>query len=820
MVKNRGVLLVVLLLFGVFVFAEPAIDFNANSVSNGSFTNKTTVEINITITESAIINLTYNWNGTNYTMYNDSLLLMMNFDNVSALGENNTHVFDISGKGNNGTTDNATAIQNGRYGGAFEFNGGNDVLQIPDITLPNAFTISLWWNISHDSAYRFAIAEDSTGSSTKIGHSNDGTNFFIRVVNDDSSDTSIALPTANEWHQIVVVRHDSDKVDLYVDGSAPIRLFSDAAQTGDSDWSVIGRGSSDIGQNLIGIVDEVRIWNRSFNNASVYQHYTSNLKKYDTNKWELYINQSKNATAGLDDGNYTYFTAVSNSSAGVNRTATRIITVDTIVPSLDLIYPVNNTNSSDAQLTINFSAVDLNLDSCYYTNDTNDLNVSIASCANLTSVTWAQGFHNVTIHVNDSVGNENQTTVSFNIDSHGPNITLLTPWNNSGNNYGNITFTFNTSDAHNVKNCSLLINDAVNLSNTSAVQDTWQNFTLYNLSIQHINWSINCTDDFNNTGGTTGWISQIIPAFNYLGNTTDLSGYNITNVTTFIIENPDVGFINFTQTLDLSSATDINTYVNISSNWIEINSTVLTQLNKTATLTLYDISFANPRILKDRELCPATICNKISYNNGVLVFNVTQFSAFSAENTPAVSTPAPASSGGGGGGGGASLSTPKTDETRQFSMYFLEGIDYPLNIDGEKGKIQILEITEEKIVVYLKNFDKKVEVKRGEITTFDVGQTRMSLEIVDIFGEKVRLDIKYGQIPQEDLLLDKKVEEKILDTDSVEITESFMDPLISKLTEKLHLNKDQLSSLLLVGIVIGMIISYKAFGKKGKRNRK
>ena len=45
----------------------------------------------------------YDWNGTNYTYYNDSLVLMFNFDNRSSLGENDTHVVDLSGYGNNGT---------------------------------------------------------------------------------------------------------------------------------------------------------------------------------------------------------------------------------------------------------------------------------------------------------------------------------------------------------------------------------------------------------------------------------------------------------------------------------------------------------------------------------------------------------------------------------------------------------------------------------------------------------------------------------------------------------------------------------------------
>ncbi|MFA6329307.1 MAG: LamG domain-containing protein [Candidatus Micrarchaeia archaeon] len=45
----------------------------------------------------------FNWNSTNYTVYNDSLVLAYNFDDVSAIGDTASKVTDISRYGNNGT---------------------------------------------------------------------------------------------------------------------------------------------------------------------------------------------------------------------------------------------------------------------------------------------------------------------------------------------------------------------------------------------------------------------------------------------------------------------------------------------------------------------------------------------------------------------------------------------------------------------------------------------------------------------------------------------------------------------------------------------
>ena len=338
-IKQKVMFALFLLTLVVSVLAIPLTDFISPTLSNNAYTTNTNVEINVSIIEANLSEVKYNWNGTNYTYYNDSLVLMYNFDNVSALGENNTYVVDSAGI-NNGTVHNGSlSTPNGRYDGAFTFDGVDDLIEIPTITFAGEFTISFWWKIIHDNAYRAAISEDSTGTSAKIAHANDGSSFFIRVINGGSSDSSVSLPSENEWHHISIVRDSSDKVDLYIDASQPTRLFSDAAQSGNSLWSVIGRGSSDIGQHMNGTLDEFRIWNRSLSADEVYQQYVSNLKKVDSDSWELYVNQSKNATNGLNDGTYTYQTFATSTFGSLNSTPLRTLTVDTTFPSINFTSP-------------------------------------------------------------------------------------------------------------------------------------------------------------------------------------------------------------------------------------------------------------------------------------------------------------------------------------------------------------------------------------------------------------------------------------------------------------------------------------------------
>ncbi|MEA2037125.1 MAG: hypothetical protein U9O94_06425, partial [Nanoarchaeota archaeon] len=107
----------------------PEINFTSPTPANGTTQTQAWFEVNVSINESDLGEVKYNWNGTNFTMYNDSLVLMMNFDNVSALGENNTYVVDLSGYGNNGAvTEAAVNTTDCKFGNCFTFDGNGDYI--------------------------------------------------------------------------------------------------------------------------------------------------------------------------------------------------------------------------------------------------------------------------------------------------------------------------------------------------------------------------------------------------------------------------------------------------------------------------------------------------------------------------------------------------------------------------------------------------------------------------------------------------------------------------------------------------------------------
>jgi len=118
------------------------------------------------------------------------------------------------------------------------------------------------------------------------------------------------------------------------------------------------------------------------------------------------------------------------------------------------------------------------------------------------------------------------------------------------------------------------------------------------------------------------------------GSTTNFSTVNLWNIPNLILERTGYGKINFTENVSIDRSLDLDAYVDISDNLIGLDSGNLPELNKSAILTLYNLSFVNPVILGDGGSCPSSKCTKLSYSGGNLVFNVTGFTGYSASEGP------------------------------------------------------------------------------------------------------------------------------------------------------------------------------------------
>jgi hypothetical protein len=140
-------------------------------------------------------------------------------------------------------------VVTGKIGQGTDLDGNDGGTFQSALAYAGVFTASMWWNASGDG---FAIAGPA-GANEKMGPWNSPAGrVFTRTIS--SSDTTAVHPADGTWTHVVLTRDSSNKVDLYLNG-VRTRLYSDAAQSGTSDWENFGGETS---QGFRGILDELR----------------------------------------------------------------------------------------------------------------------------------------------------------------------------------------------------------------------------------------------------------------------------------------------------------------------------------------------------------------------------------------------------------------------------------------------------------------------------------------------------------------------------------------------------------------------------------
>ena len=198
------------------------------------------------------------------------LVAAYNFDE----GTGSTTLTDRSGTGNTGTLINGpTWITTGKYGGALQFDGTNDRINIPDansLDLTSGMTIEAWVYPTAGTAQKTILEKQVSGSvsygmvhnPSRVPEGGVATSAGVQVV---SGNSPLALST---WTHVAIT-YDSTTVRLYVNG---IQVATRAT----SGPIVPTTGPLSIGGNTIrpaewftGRIDDVRVYNRALSAAEI-----------------------------------------------------------------------------------------------------------------------------------------------------------------------------------------------------------------------------------------------------------------------------------------------------------------------------------------------------------------------------------------------------------------------------------------------------------------------------------------------------------------------------------------------------------------------
>ena len=104
------------------------------------------------------------------------------------------------------------------------------------------------------------------------------------------------------------------------------------------------------------------------------------------------------------------------------------ITIDNTGPNVTITFPTNTTYGAD-QTVLNFSVVDAGRETgaCWYSLNGGVTNVSQSCTANVTGLSSAEENNTWTVWGNDSLGNEDGISVTFQIDTTSPLIDFIAP---------------------------------------------------------------------------------------------------------------------------------------------------------------------------------------------------------------------------------------------------------------------------------------------------------------------------------------------------------------------------------------------------------
>jgi len=225
-----------------------------------------------------------------YPDVDENMVLYYHFNNQSEFGENDTHVYDFSGKGNNGTVIGG-AVWNSSGGylgdGAFEFDGVNDYIHVSDSeelspwNNGNVSTFSMWIKTNVDES-------SDGGNGQYIFAKGSGGNYEYQLTRTNSTyDKKIVFTTYNlgatVTKPITLKQGYSDnvwyKIDLVLDGTKT-NAYLNGVYVGQTDIALSGNGATNllVGQRTSagffnGTIDDFVIYNRTLSPEEIWQNY-------------------------------------------------------------------------------------------------------------------------------------------------------------------------------------------------------------------------------------------------------------------------------------------------------------------------------------------------------------------------------------------------------------------------------------------------------------------------------------------------------------------------------------------------------------------
>jgi hypothetical protein len=245
-----------------------------------------------------------------------------------------------------------------------------------------------------------------------------------------------------------------------------------------------GTENNDTSKNQQWIFANVSITETNFQNIT-YKLYNSTGLLNETTYSTLITNINWTSLSN-NSVQYWYNVTVYDDANNFNQTETRYITLTADnPPTITIVYPQNTTYTTNVT-ELNYTAEDdISLDKCWWSNNSGGWNSSPQTCGtNWTGLTSNEGNNTWTVYANDSVGQENSSSVTFTRDlTTPPTISSTSPSNTSSLAAGTTSTTIELT-TNEIAVCRYNTTDVSwgNMTNLTNTNSTEHNFTVTGLS--------------------------------------------------------------------------------------------------------------------------------------------------------------------------------------------------------------------------------------------------------------------------------------------------------------------------------------------------
>ncbi|MBI2629792.1 LamG domain-containing protein [Candidatus Pacearchaeota archaeon] len=311
--------------------------------------------------------------------FDRSLILWMRMNNEA--GENSTFIKDWSSYGNNGSCSEVSCPifnANGKLGGAYDFDGINDVIStsLTNWYNPNnSYTFSFWYKPDEEQA-KGLWRLGGFGDTTHCEHTTPAGNEMLRCMIYNGTDYTAGIikdivDGDTNWHH-AVFRFNNTNASLYYDGEL-------VSSVSGSNFMRATEGALNIGVwhifNWNGSIDDFMIFKRALTEPEIVSLYANQTLKY------LGVNFTN-----LNEGLHSYQGYSQNLLGQIVTTGPITFGIDTIAPAIyaENFSPLCAFNYSN--IILNATINDTNIQNVWVQGNWEGIPINyLASCVNISS---------------------------------------------------------------------------------------------------------------------------------------------------------------------------------------------------------------------------------------------------------------------------------------------------------------------------------------------------------------------------------------------------------------------------------------------------